>query len=278
METGDVERFYALYEATGGQPGADALQAYIDEGSAGLHTLADRRNVTGQRIRDAMTARPGIYEKARECAAVLPRVRSRVEHALSTFSEIYRGMQPSTVTIVVARGKPVGIGSSDTGIQIGLEALCAADFLNANIEDRFVHVIAHEYVHAQQSADLTRRIEGNTPTVLEVSLSEGIAEFIGELISGDVAYGSLRGAASGRILEIERGWYAERHSTDLTNWVYNSSPGNPGDLGYWVGYRVAKSYYQSAPDKRAAIASMVRMSDPEAFLENSGWQPGIRLQ
>ncbi len=34
---------------------------------------------------------------------------------------------------------------------IGLEAPCAADFMNPNVQDRFVHVIAHEYVHIQQT-------------------------------------------------------------------------------------------------------------------------------
>src|SRR5690606_39387977 len=58
------------------------------------------------------------------------------------------------VTIAVGRGRPVGIGHPTTGVQIGLEALCATDFLNPNVEDRFVHVIAHEFVHVQQDSAL----------------------------------------------------------------------------------------------------------------------------
>jgi hypothetical protein len=77
------------------------------------------------------------------------------------------------VTIAVGRGKPVGVGSSTNGVQIGLEALCATNYLNPNVEDRFVHVIAHEYAHVQQVPAL---VDDENATVLEGSLNEGAAE------------------------------------------------------------------------------------------------------
>jgi uncharacterized protein YjaZ len=84
------------------------------------------------------------------------------------------------VTIAVGRGKPVGVGSADTGLQIGLEALCAVKWMNPNMEERFVHVIAHEYIHVQQFPALD---DDEHPTLLERSLIEGAAEFGAELIS-----------------------------------------------------------------------------------------------
>jgi hypothetical protein len=54
------------------------------------------------------------------------------------------------VTIAISRGKPVGVADS-SGVMIGLEALCAVNYLNPNIEDRFVHTIAHEYIDVQQA-------------------------------------------------------------------------------------------------------------------------------
>src|SRR3546814_8835751 len=70
---------------------------------------------------------------------------------------------------------------------------------------------------------------------------------------------------------------ADIDKTDLSDWVYNASPDTPGDLGYWVGYRIAKAYYRNAPDKRQALREIFGMSDPKAFLEKSGWYPGIEL-
>ena len=66
--------------------------------------------------------------------------------------------------------------------------------------------------------------------------------------------------------------------TDTTRWLYNGlgTPGWPGDLGYWIGYRIAGSYYDRAPDKRAAIRAMLKGTDARAFLKASGWTPASR--
>ncbi|MFC4292086.1 DUF2268 domain-containing putative Zn-dependent protease [Sphingorhabdus arenilitoris] len=273
--TSDVDRFYALYDGVRGAPDAAALQAYIDGGSPGLQTLAEKRDVSGERIAQAIKARPELYKKARECAQALPAAKQRLKGALEKLFDLYPEARAPAVTIAVGRGRPVGIGYPDTGVQISLEALCAADFLNPDVEDRFVYVIAHEYIHVQQSPELSMSVDGESPTVLDVSLSEGIAEFVGELISGDVAYGSLRGNTAGQELEIETAFLANKDSTDLSDWVYNASSEKPGDLGYWVGYRIAKAHYQNARDKSQAVTDMLEMTDPSAFLAASGWEPGI---
>jgi hypothetical protein len=76
IETGDVDRFYKVYDEAEGRPTAEALQHdYIDPGSDGLHELARLRNVTGQSIAEAIAKRPEIYSEARGCIDVLPRGR-----------------------------------------------------------------------------------------------------------------------------------------------------------------------------------------------------------
>ena len=151
----DVERFYKVYDAANGQPTAEQLQRdYLDAGSEGLHQFAKVRNITGIRIAETLAKRPEIYSKAKRCMAVLPRVRERVDAALRTLIRLYPQARLPPVTIAVGRGKPVGVGSPVTGLQIGLEALCATEWLDPNVEDRFVNVIAHEYAHVQQVAAL----------------------------------------------------------------------------------------------------------------------------
>jgi uncharacterized protein YjaZ len=166
----------------------------------------------------------------------------------------------------------VGVGSPATGIQIGLEALCATDWLDPNVEDRFVSVIAHEYIHVQQALAL---VDKEQPTVLEGSLMEGAAEFASELIVGKAAYDRFRAATSGRERDIETAFLADLDQTDLSRWLYNSTPQEPGDLGYWVGARIVKTYYRNATDKRQALREILEMTDPKAFLERSGWRPGV---
>lgn len=272
----DIALFYRLYDAADGQPTAEQLQAdYIDAGSEGLRTLARLRNVTGARIAESIANRPEIYGNARACAEALPRVQRRLAHALRNLREIYPQMRTPDVTIVVGRGRPVGVGGPETGVQIGLEALCAADFMNPNLEDRFVHIIAHEFVHVQQAPALA---ESEGLTVLEASMVEGVAEFVGELISGGVGSQHVHAHVVGRETEIETAFAAEMDRRDQSNWLYNTGAHADPDLGYWVGYRIVRSYYQHAADKRRAVREILEMTDARAFLAASGWRPGIALQ
>src|ERR1700678_3900554 len=272
----DVDRFYKVYDAAGGHPTADQLQHdYIDPGSDGLHRLAQLRNVTGARIAQTLADHPEVYADAKRCMVVLPRVRRRLEAALLTLRRLYPEARSPPVTIAVSRGKPVGVGSPVTGVQIGLEALCSTNWLNPNVEDRFVHVIAHEYVHVQQARSL---VDDEHPSVLEMSLIEGAAEFVGEMISGEVAYSQFGASTKGRETEIETAFVPDEDKTDLSAWLYNGTAERPGDLGYWVGYRIVKAYYQHAPDKRRALREIIELTDPKLFLAKSGWYPGIVLQ
>lgn len=275
IEIGDVARFYVVYDAAQGHPTAEQLQRdYLDPGSPGLHHFARARRITGERIAQALAERPQIYVDARRCMAVLPRARQRLAVDLGRLATLYPAARLPPVTIAVGRGRPVAIGSPADGVQVGLEALCATNYLNPDVEERFVHVIAHEYVHVQQSPALA---DDEHPTVLERSLVEGAAEFVGELISGEVAYSNFRNATRGREKEIETAFVADEDNTDMSQWIDNATPEDPGDLGYWVGYRIVKSYYQHVPDKRRALREIIQMTDPKAFLARSGWYPGITL-
>lgn len=272
----DVERFYKIYDAANGRPTVEQLQRdYLDAGTAGLHALAKIRNVTAQRIADRIAEQPDMYSNAKRCLAVLPRVRQRLVVSLRELVKLYPEARIPPVTIVVGRGKPVGVGYPDTGLQIGLEALCAVDWYYPNLEDRFVHIIAHEYAHIQQTA--TDADEDHF-TVLQRSLLEGAAEFVAELTSGKTSYSHFGALTQGREKEIESAFVADQDKTDLSQWLDNSTLEKPADLGYWVGYRIARSYYQHTPDKTQAFRDILQISDAKAFLAKSGWYPGIQLQ
>jgi len=275
IHTDDVDLFYKVYDAADGHPTAEQLQRdYLDAGSEGLHNLAKLRNVSGVRIADTLSKHPELYVKARGCTAALPRVRERVEVALRNLVRLYPQARTPPVTIAVGRGKPVGVGSPVTGLQIGLEALCSAEWMNPNVEDRFVHVIVHEYAHVQQVREL---VDDEHPTVLERSLIEGAAEFVAALTSGKTGYAHFDALTKGREREIETAFVADVDQTELSRWVDNSTMEKGNDLGYWVGYRICKAYYQRATDKRRALREILELSDPHAFLAKSGWQPGMTL-
>jgi hypothetical protein len=269
----DVTRFFELYERTAGRPTATDLQEfYIQPGSEGLHHLMKVRSVSAERIARALVDQPALYSNARTCLAALPAIRDRLRHSFENLLERYPGSSRPPITILISRGRPVAIAGPGTGVQVALEALCsenAARYLGADIEDRFVHLIAHEYIHVQQAP------EQPNPTVLERALQEGIADFLGELISGGISNVAVHEAARGRELEIEQKFAAERELRDLSAWFDNTTAADVGQLGYWVGYRIAQAYYSKAPDRQAAIREMIQLTDADEFLAKSGWRPGM---
>lgn len=273
----DVARFYKLYDAEKGHPTAEQLQKdYLDPGSDGLHRLAELRHVTGAAIAASIAKNPQLFANAKRCMAVLPKVRERLHTVFKHLRRLYPQAQFPPVTIAISRGKPVGVADS-SGVMIGLELLCATDWMNPNVEDRFVHVIAHEYVHVQQALAAPAFYDNPNPTVLEESLIEGAGEFVAELISGQTSYANLGAPAKGREKEVESGFAADESNSDLSKWLYNGTLTQPGDLGYWVGYRIVKSYYQHAAEKRQALRDIIQMHDAKAFLSKSAWYPGIVL-
>lgn len=275
VQISDVDHFYRILDEAEGQPTAELLQRdYIDKGSEGLRTFAKLRNISGERIAAAIQKKPELYLEAKRCVKKLPKVQQRLRAVLEKLSNLYPESAFPPVTILIGAGRPVGIGGPETGVQIGLEALCATDFLNPNLEDRFVYVITHEFIHVQQNEDFVGR---DNRTVLEVSLEEGVAEFVTELIAGEVAYSHLKPLIKGREEKIEKQFLKDKNKTDLSDWLYNTSKKDLSDLGYWVGYRIAKSYYEHAESKQQALQEILEIRDAESFLKKSAWKPGMQL-
>ena len=275
----DVELFFRVYDATDGSPSAQALQTdYLDAGSDGLRQFIPNRIISAAELAKAISKHRDTYEHARTCAAELPDVRTRIAAALKKLGEIYPEAKFPPVTMVIGRGTSGGT-TGPAGVLIGVETVCKSNWMQADVGDRLVHLIAHEYAHVQQP--IVERMGDPTDgslTVLQVSLIEGVAELIAELTSGSISNIQLQRYAAGRELEIERAFLADANETDLSAWLYNGpgTPERPGDLGYWVGYRIAEHFYRRSPDKLAAIRELVAMDDARDILRRSGWVERVR--
>lgn len=275
----DVDLFFRVYDAANGAPSAEVLQRdYLDAGSDGLRQFIPNRIISAAELAQAISKHRDTYERARTCAAELPDVRQRLAAALKKLGEIYPAAKFPPVTMLIGRGNTGG-APGKAGVLIGVETVCKADWMQADVGDRLVHLIAHEYAHVQQP--IVERIENpndGTLTVLQVSLVEGVAELLAELTSGSISNIQLQRYAAGRESEIERAFLADANKTELSAWLYNGrgTPERPGDLGYWVGYRIAKQFYQRAPDKATAIRELITMEDAEDILRRSGWVERVR--
>lgn len=269
MRYDDVDLFYRVYDAAQGQPSARQLQReYIAGGSAGVRDFVPNRIKSGEALAAKIAEDRAMYERARKCGAALAAVERRMRSAYLALQALLPDAQLPDTTILIGRGNSGGTASR-SGVLIGLEVVCDPKLSAAPLDVRLTHLIAHELGHTQQAG-----FKGDT--LLAAALNEGVAEFVGELISGAPANGEMFAVADVRAKEIELAFAAEMMGTNTSRWLYNGpgTPKWPGDLGYWAGYRIAKSYIDRAPDKKAAIRSMLNSTDAQAFLKASGWVPG----
>lgn len=106
------------------------------------------------------------------------------------------------------------------------------------------------------------------------SFREGSADFVGEMLAG----GHINANAHKYGLSHERELWAEfkprMHATSYSGWLYGDPLGErPTDLGYFIGYRIAESFYAAAADKPIALRRIIRADDVEAILSASGYAP-----
>ena len=269
IEIADVDAFFRIYDAANGRPDAAALQPYIANGSAGVRGFIPNRIVSAQNLAARIAQRPQIYSDARACAQNLGDVRARVRSAFLALEALYPEATYPQTYILIGADNSGGTANSEA-LMIGLEVMCRTGSQDANpLDIRLTHIIAHEMVHSLQSG-----FAGET--VLSQSLNEGAAEFIAEMMTGRISNGHLIEWTAGREAEIEQRFAAAMDSGDLSQWLYNGvgTREAPGDLGYWVGYRIARAFYERAADKRQAIRDIIQGTDARAFLAASGWRPG----
>jgi len=270
----DVARFYAAYDKADGKPSAAALQAgYLDAGSPGLKQFVTARISPAQKLADAIAKSPQDFRNARRCVPMLPAARDQLRQVFSALTKLDPRATFPPVTIVIGRNNTGGTTTAN-GVTIGLEVICRSNWLTPDITQRLVHLIAHEYVHVQQPA--AQVAPPANASVLFASLVEGGAEFIGELTSGEVLNVHLKRWTQDKACRIERDFQTHAMDTDMSHWLYNGpgTPEAPGDLGYWVGYRIARAYYAQASDKPRAIQDILNVNNDNAasFLERSGWR------
>jgi uncharacterized protein YjaZ len=129
--------------------------------------------------------------------------------------------------------------------------------------DRLPGIVAHELIHYQQ------RSRGNT--LLGHSIREGSADFVGELISDQNINDHLRSYGDSHEAGLWREFSAAMNGNDTSQWLYqgDKAKDRPADLGYYVGYRIAMSYYEQTADKKRAIHDILAVQDNPAFLDAS---------
>ncbi len=287
--TSDLKNFWAAYDAGGKNGSNPPFQSqYLNAASAGLRDFIASRNVTASSLAQMVIAHPRYFASIRESNLALATDGATVARIRAEFATIKALYPPAVfppVTLLVGRFSTGGT-TSLSGMLIGSEFYSLlpstpTDELQAFQRDNvqpieFLPVIvAHEHGHILQGR--AGALQLHTPrNLLEQALLEGGADFIGERSSGGNINARLWSYAMPREGALWAEFQAAMHGTDVSRWLYNqgSAPADrPGDLGYFIGYRITEAYYAKMNDKTAALRDLIEVRDADDFLAKSGYAP-----
>jgi Predicted Zn-dependent protease (DUF2268) len=284
--TSDIEHFWDAYDA--GRSASAFQERYLNAASPGLRDFIQARALTASSLTQMVLAFPRYFGAIRanmlrltEPNAVLDQIRQNY----ADIESLYPAAVFPPVSFLVGRFSTGGTVRR-SGILIGTEFFVIDDttpldelgsFQRANVKslDSIPFIVAHEHAHVLQGQ---AGGQGPNATLLAQSLMEGSADFIGELTSGGHMNAHVHAYGFLHERELWTEFKAVMHgTTNVSQWLYNqgSSTGErPGDLGYFIGYRIAQAFYNRAADKTAALRAIIEVRDAFAFLAASGYDGG----
>ena len=275
----DVLNFWKAYDMAEKDPSnAERIYKdnYINKGTMALQFYYLDKVQTIENFVYMHNLRKKYYASIRANTLKAGQLKSTYQKSFVNLKKIYPEAIFPPVYFVVGKLNSAGTVSSE-GLILGIDQACMSpsadttelnnwEKANISIFKNLPYTVAHELIHFQQDG------MASDTTLLKAAIKEGMADFIGELISGKSANESLIVYGFGREKEIWEDFKKEMFLDKASNWIANGGNGKtdkPSDLGYWVGYQICKAYYEKSKDKKKAIYEMLHIKDYKIFLEQS---------
>jgi uncharacterized protein YjaZ len=262
--TEDIDRFYQVLETTSDADLEQRLKAdYLKKGTQGLVFFSVAK------IQDVKKFAAYVQKKRSHLMEIKPRLmrikeaEKRIRASFYAFKFLYPDAVFPPIYFVVGRETSGGT-AGDQGLMLGAEM---------DINDPAIthEIVAHELIHFNQKM--------GSNGLRDSTISEGSADFIGELISGGNINSSVvypHGYANEKKLWIE--WMSDvANGNKVKDWIgsWGQKEPRPGDLGYFVGYRITQAYYNKSTDKLKAVREILTATDAKKFVEESGYDPKL---
>lgn len=272
--TADLDRFWLALEKAGTAINPKVMdEFYLKPGSRGIKGFTKGRIKNADYLSGVIRAHSKYYHSIRSSTDSIAGMKDQIRQSLVKLKELYHPAVFPPVYFVIGALSSGGTTSND-GLIIGAEmygltANTPTDELNDWLKTvikpvgEVPHIVAHELIHFQQQYD--------GGTLLAACIKEGSADFIAELISGRHINQHVHDFANPIEKELWFEFKERMNEKNYSGWLYSSTKGRPNDLGYWMGYKISKAYYDQAQDKKKAIDDILNIKDFNKFLDQSGY-------
>lgn len=294
--TADIDHFWQAVDALSNcKSHADSLSAiqqlYFDRATDGLIDFIAARDLTAEAQLKLIARYPKFYASIRKNTLGVKNSEKVIQELFTKFQSLYANFKPFKVCFAIGIlntggtvsdkfvliGTEISASSKDVDVSefIAYKETNRANMLSGDgdLVQKIRNMVAHECVHTQQKnmSDTAAKC----PLLWQV-LKEGICDFVGEMVAGKQINSVAHEYGDKHEKELWNELKSNLCSSDMSKWLYNgqSAKDRPGDLGYYMGYRIAKAYYEQATDKRQAIVDMIELTLPMQFLQKSKYSPG----
>ena len=292
LTTSDIPNFYRAFDALAEvETRTDSVSVfqreYLDSGSEGLRLFAKVRDVNAEALVSLVARFPKYYASIRPTAMAVAENEAAIAAVLQEVATVLPDFEVPPVTIAfgvlntggtVSKGHILLGAGMNCGGGTGVDVSELPDYLapfvigNAGLGD-IATLAAHEAVHTwQRGFSLNNLVKG--------VINEGVCDFVVYDLMGRPANDVYHVYGAANECEVWR-----KFKVDLDdggkgardNWLYNghvATPEWPGDMGYFVGRRIAAAYYAQAEDKAAALRALRRVGRYKRVLRESGYDGG----
>lgn len=271
----DIDLFWKAYDRAKPDNSLYVFRdEYLRKGSRGLKEFTANRIGSACDLVDVIERRPKYYASLRETSLRAHTFREPMRIVFRKLKEHYPAAVFPDVYLLIGRMNSGGtytqnallIGVDMYGLTPETPKEELSDWLKQVLKpvDEIPFIVAHELVHYQQKYPGDRKLLGS-------AIAEGSADLVAEIISGKHINHHLHEWANPRERQLWNEFQRSIATNDASLWLYNGGTirDRPADLGYYVGYKIAESYYRNAADKKKAIKEILEITDFEAFLKAS---------
>ena len=284
--TEDITRFWAALDASTPDSLASVLQRdYFDPATPGLQDFLGIKIGSVERMARAVNAHPRFYASIRPSTLRIADAEPEIRAAFRRMEALYPDATFPDVYFVVG-AMSAGGTASQRGLLIGAEFSGRTPDMPLDelgpwyravispVEEAPL-IVAHELIHYQQDFGVSEQ------TLLVGALREGSADYLGEMISGGNIDAHIHAWADPQEEAVWCAFQAEMDGDDTSDWIANGASENCpagldyGDLGYYVGYKIAEAYHERARaagrDDSDVVRAILHLDDARAFLAESGY-------
>ncbi len=296
VQTLDIDHFWQAYDnlktcKTRADSVSTIQKIYLDRATNGLLDFIQARNFTAKKFVNTISRFPKFYASIRKNTYEAKKAEPLIEEIFKKFNEVYSNFKPFKVCFAIGLLNTGGTVSNNfvligTEVTTSTKDIDLSEFNNdafskvladgGNIVQKIKNIVSHECVHTQQKQPKEKDAI-QCPLLYDV-MQEGFCDFIGELVSGDQINKIPLEYGDNHEKELWIEFKNELCNETSKNWLYDYSTvkDKPADLGYYIGYKIAKEYYENAVDKKQAIIDIIEMKDPIKFLQLSKYDQKIK--